>query len=59
MTAAAANCVDRGLLLRDSGSCLELTPPLITTKAQIDDIMAIVKDGLDATYKDLAKLDKD
>ena len=59
MTAAAANCVSRGLYLRDSSSCLELSPPLITTKAQIDDIIAIVKDALDATQKDRAELDTD
>lgn len=45
----SAEALSRGLALRAIGDTMALMPPLVTTAAQIDDIVKIVRDALDAT----------
>lgn len=57
ITAAGDNCVSRGLYTRGGGSCIEVSPPLVTTVAQLDEIIRILTEALDATYKQLDELE--
>ena len=40
------DCFNRGLVLRNSGDTLAMSPPLIVERADIDDIVAILGDAL-------------
>lgn len=52
--AAMRVCEENGLILRAvGGNALAFCPPIIITKAQIDDMLAIVKPSLDAVYEEL------
>jgi len=40
------DCFNRGLVLRNSGDTLAMSPPLIVERGHIDDIVAILGDAL-------------
>jgi beta-alanine--pyruvate transaminase len=40
------DCFNHGLVLRNSGDSLAMSPPLIDERAQIDDIVSILGDAL-------------
>ena len=46
-------CMRRGLIMRAVGDCMVISPPLIITKSQIDDLIRIALDSLDETYNSL------
>ena len=41
---------DRGFIIRPLGSSIVLAPPFISTRTQIDDLLAVLKDVLDVVY---------
>ena len=47
------HCFSNGLIMRAVGDRMIIAPPLIITKAQIDEMMALIVKCLDATLKDL------
>lgn len=47
------HCFANGLIMRAVGDRMIIAPPLITTKAQIDEMMALIYKCLDATLADL------
>ena len=46
-------CMRKGLIMRAVGDCMVISPPLIITKSQIDDLIRIALDSLDETYNNL------
>ncbi|MGB4811279.1 MAG: aspartate aminotransferase family protein [Methylophilaceae bacterium] len=50
------HCFANGLIMRAVGDRMIIAPPLITTKAQIDEMMGLIHVCLDATLADLKKL---
>jgi beta-alanine--pyruvate transaminase len=40
------DCFNRGLVLRNSGDTLAMSPPLIVERSHIDDIVVILGDAL-------------
>ena len=52
--AAQKACQDNGLILRAvAGNALALCPPLIITKAEVDDMLARMKTAVDTAYAEL------
>jgi len=49
------HCFTNGLIMRAVGDRMIIAPPLVITKAQIDDMVGLIKYCLDATLKDLKK----
>lgn len=49
------HCFANGLIMRAVGDRMIVAPPLVTTKAQIDEMMALIVKCLDATLLDLKK----
>ncbi|TAG69311.1 MAG: aspartate aminotransferase family protein, partial [Burkholderiales bacterium] len=47
------HCFGNGLVMRAVGERMIIAPPLITTKAQIDELIALIRKCLDLTYDDL------
>jgi putrescine aminotransferase len=47
------HCFSNGLIMRAVGDRMIIAPPLVCTKAQIDEMMVKVRICLDATLKDL------
>ena len=47
------HCFANGLIMRAVGDCMIIAPPLVTTKAQIDEMIALIYKCLDATQLDL------
>ncbi|TAG05450.1 MAG: aspartate aminotransferase family protein [Burkholderiales bacterium] len=47
------HCFGNGLVMRAVGDRMIIAPPLITTKAQIDELIALIRKCLDLTYDDL------
>jgi putrescine---pyruvate transaminase len=47
------HCFANGLIMRAVGDRMIIAPPLVTTKAQIDEMMTLIYKCLDATLKDL------
>jgi len=47
------HCFANGLIMRAVGDRMIIAPPLVTTKAQIDEMMALIYKCLNATLKDL------
>jgi len=47
------HCFANGLIMRAVGDRMIIAPPLVCTKAQIDEMMRLVRVCLDATLKDL------
>lgn len=52
----SAEALSRGLALRAIGDTMALMPPLIMTAAQIDEVIGIVRDALDATERWLGEI---
>ncbi len=46
-------CFANGLIMRAVGDRMIIAPPLVTTKAQIDEMMTLILYCLDATFNDL------
>jgi putrescine aminotransferase len=49
------HCFSNGLIMRAVGDRMIIAPPLVITKAQIDDMVDLIQSCLDATLKDLKK----
>ena len=47
------HCFKNGLIMRAVGDRMIIAPPLVMTRAQIDDMMALIRLCLDATLADL------
>ena len=47
------HCFKNGLIMRAVGDRMIIAPPLVMTRAQIDDMMALIRQCLDATLDDL------
>ena len=47
------HCFASGLVMRAVGDRMVIAPPLCTTKAQIDDMMALINQALNATLSDV------
>jgi putrescine---pyruvate transaminase len=47
------HCFGNGLVMRAVGDRMIIAPPLVTTKAQIDELIALIRHCLDLTYNDL------
>jgi putrescine aminotransferase len=50
------HCFANGLIMRAVGDRMIIAPPLVTTKVQIDEMMALIRLCLDKTLLDLQKL---
>jgi putrescine aminotransferase len=48
-----AHCFKNGLIMRAVGDRMIISPPLIMTRAQIDEMMALIRGCLDATLVEL------
>ena len=48
-----AHCFGGGLVMRAVGERMIIAPPLITTRAQIDEMMGLIERALDATLAEL------
>ena len=48
-----AHCFNNGLIMRAVGDRMIISPPLVMTRAQIDEMMALIRRCLDATLADL------
>jgi putrescine aminotransferase len=48
-----AHCFKNGLIMRAVGDRMIISPPLIMTRAQIDEMMALIRGCLDATLAEL------
>jgi putrescine aminotransferase len=48
-----AHCFKNGLIMRAVGDRMIISPPLIMTRAQIDEMMVLINRCLDATLSDL------
>ena len=46
---------DRGFIIRPLGSSIVLAPPFISTRTQIEDLLAALKDVLDVVYKQVKR----
>ena len=42
-------CYEKGLLVRQTGDIIAMSPPLIATEGQIDEIMSILGDAISQT----------
>ncbi len=51
------HCFSSGLIMRAVGDRMIIAPPLVITKAQIDDMINLIKKCLDATLDELKTLD--
>lgn len=47
------HCFGNGLIMRAVGDRMIIAPPLITTKAQIDELVGLIRKCLDLTYADM------
>ena len=52
-TICRGHCFASGLIMRAVGDRMIIAPPLCTSKAQIDDMMALIYEALDATLSDV------
>ncbi len=48
-----AHCFKSGLIMRAVGDRMIISPPLVMTRAQIDEMMGLIRHCLDATLKEL------
>jgi len=51
----AAHCQQQGLIVRPIAHLNVLSPPLVLNKSQIDDVVAILREGITRTMDDLIK----
>ncbi|MDH3380734.1 MAG: hypothetical protein OEQ39_27785 [Gammaproteobacteria bacterium] len=49
----AKQCEQRGLIMRPVGHLNVMSPPLILTREQIDDMVRILREGIVATIEEL------
>ena len=49
------HCERLGLIVRPIGPLNVISPPLILTKAQIDELAGLLRQGIEATMADLRK----
>jgi putrescine aminotransferase len=47
------HCFGNGLIMRAVGDRMIIAPPLVMTRAQIDEMMALITTCLDLTWADL------
>jgi putrescine---pyruvate transaminase len=47
------HCFARGLIMRAVGDRMIIAPPLTVTRADIDDLMHLIRQALDLTWRDL------
>ena len=47
------HCFDVGLIMRATGDAMVLSPPLVITEAELDELFSLVRIALDKTAKDL------
>jgi putrescine aminotransferase len=47
------HCFKNGLIMRACWDTMVLSPPLVITKKEIDELVSLARGGLDATYKDV------
>ena len=47
------NCINNGLVMRSVGDTMIISPPLVITKAQIDELINKAYQAIDQTYKQL------
>ena len=50
-----AHCQELGLLVRPLINMCVMSPPLVITRAQIDDMVAILREGIARTMEDLRR----
>jgi putrescine aminotransferase len=50
--ACRAHCFDNGLVMRAVGDRMIIAPPLVITRAQIDEMMVLIRRCLDLTLAD-------
>jgi putrescine---pyruvate transaminase len=53
-----SHCFNNGLIMRAVGDRMIIAPPLVMTRAQIDEMMALIHQCLDATLDDLRSAGK-
>ncbi|MEW6694880.1 putative aminotransferase [Tepidimonas thermarum] len=53
-----AHCFDTGVVMRAVGDRMIIAPPLVMTRADIDDMIALIRRALDATWADLRQQGK-
>ena len=51
------HCFGNGLIMRAVGDRMIIAPPLVITRAQIDDMMALIHRCLDLTWADVRAAD--
>ncbi len=51
----ARHCHERGLIVRPIGHLNVLSPPLVMSRDQIDDLVAILRASIEATMDDLVR----
>ena len=49
------HCFGNGLIMRAVGDRMIVAPPLVITRNQIDEMMALIRRCLDLTFTDLAR----
>jgi putrescine---pyruvate transaminase len=47
------HCFGNGLIMRAVGDRMIIAPPLVMTRSDIDEMMRLIRQALDLTYKDL------
>ena len=52
-TVCREHCMDNGLIMRAVDDAMILSPPLVITESEIDELFAIAKTSIDQTYQDL------
>ena len=50
------HCFNHGLIMRAVGHRMIIAPPLVMTKAQVDELVALARTALDLTWADVQKL---
>ena len=54
--ACRAHCFENGLIMRAVGNRMIIAPPLVITRAQVDEMMALIRLCLDRTLADALRL---
>lgn len=52
--ACRTHCFDKGVVMRAVGDTMFLSPPLVITESELDEMFALIRASLDATYEDLS-----
>ena len=51
--ACRTHCFENGVIMRAVGDTMFLSPPLVITESEIDEMFALIEKSLDETYQDL------